>query len=159
MTNYKDWIKDLGLLPHPEGGYYKETYLHPETLFTQKGERSLSSSCLFLLTEENPSHLHRLSADETWFYHSGNALTVHCIFPDGNYEEVKIGPDVKKGQLLSWTVPAGTIFGSTVKSGYALVSCVVTPAFTFEDFELFTQEQLITHYPHLEKIIKQLAYE
>ena len=50
MTNYKDWIKDLGLLPHPEGGYYKETYLHPETLFTQKGERSLSSSCLFLLT-------------------------------------------------------------------------------------------------------------
>ena len=74
-------------------------------------------------------------------------------------EEVKIGPDVKKGQLLSWTVPAGTIFGSTVKSGYALVSCVVTPAFTFEDFELFTQEQLIKHYPHLEKIIKQLAYE
>lgn len=119
----------------------------------------MHTAILFLLTSDNPSHFHRLTSDEMWFYHDGEPLIVHCLYPNGTYEAITIGPDIKNGQQLSWTVPAGTIFGSTVNNDFALVSCVVTPGFTFNDFELFTQAQLMALYPQHTDIIKKLAYQ
>ncbi|MDG6882548.1 Uncharacterized conserved protein [Phocoenobacter uteri] len=137
------WIQKLNLEPHQEGGYFAETY------------RGLSSNILFLLTNESPSHFHKLDSDETWFYHCGESLCVHMIDPKGNYSMIKMG--LKEDEHLQYTVPAGTIFGSSVENDYALVSCTVSPAFSYEQFYLFTQKELLDKYPQHREIIKKLT--
>ena len=99
-----------------EGGYFRQTYKAVETVENSLMDEfvSLSTSILFLLTNQNPSHFHLLSSDEIWYYHYGHALTVHMIHPDGTYEAVEIGPG--NGQKLQFTVQAGVIFGSTIES-------------------------------------------
>lgn len=87
-----------------------------------------------------------------------SAVNRSLYFPDGTYQAVQLGKDLVQGQQLSFSVPAGTIFGSTVATGFALVSCVVTPGFEFEDFELFTQAELLNDYPQHSEIIQHLAY-
>lgn len=159
MKNVNEWIEQLHLVAHPEGGFYRENGKSNKDISTSTGPRPLHTSILFLLTSDSPSHFHRLTSDEMWFYHDGEPLIIHCLYPNGTYEAITIGPDIKNDQQLSWTVPAGTIFGSTVNNDFALVSCVVTPGFTFNDFELFTQAQLMALYPQHTDIIKKLAYQ
>lgn len=159
MQTKQYWIDALSLLPHPEGGYYKQIEKSRIPFIKENQERALYTYIHFLLDTLSPSHFHRLAADEIWFFHAGNPLTVHCIYPDGSYEAVALGTNLDAGQSLSFTVPKGTIFGSTVEDGYALVSCVVAPGFEFSDFELFTSAELLAQYPQHETIIKKLAYE
>ena len=71
------WIKQLDLTPHPEGGYYKETIR--ET--TNEAQRAPFSSIYFLLNTGDISHFHRIDADEVWYYHAGESLTIHMITP------------------------------------------------------------------------------
>src|SRR5258708_30030000 len=83
------WIRTLSLVPHREGGWFRETFRSPERLpaaalpprFT--GERSLVTSILFLLAAGERSHLHRLRADEQWWHHAGGALHLHLLGSDG----------------------------------------------------------------------------
>lgn len=155
------WIDTLQLEPHPEGGYYKEIYQSPQTHETADGRvRPLATSIYFLLTKENPSRFHRLTADELWYFHQGDALTVHMIYPDGRYGTIRLGPDAAKGEVLQAVVPTQTIFGSCVENGqFALVSCMVSPGFDYADFELFTQKQLLALNSELAPLIKRLAYD
>lgn len=155
-----DYIRTLDLQAHEEGGYFKQVYKSDEVTTLPDGRvRALATSILFLLTANNPSHFHRLKADEIWYFHAGHDLTVHMIFPDGRYETVKIGqsPDA----LLQFTVPKGVIFGSTIDSedteSFAVVSCMVSPAFEYEDFELFTRAELLAQYPEHDAIISRLT--
>lgn len=159
MKTKEEWIQELHLGAHPEGGYYLRTEESNETIERNDVTRKLYTSIHFLLTEESPSHFHQLTADEIWYYHDGNSLTVHCIYKDGTYEAVKVGKDTANGERLHFKVPAGTIFGSTVEKDYSLVSCVVVPGFEFTDFKLFTQADLLADFPQHEAIIKQLAFE
>jgi uncharacterized protein len=151
----QDWISKLGLIPHPEGGYFKSTYLAE----TQHGNRKLFTSIYFLLTSDNVSHFHRLKSDELWYFHAGSSLTVHVIYENGEYEEVEVG--LNDGEAPQYLVPKNSIFGSSVmeKDSYALVGCLVSPGFDYEDFELFTQSELLEKYPQHEEIIMMLAYE
>ncbi|MGO3196598.1 cupin domain-containing protein [Vagococcus salmoninarum] len=158
MKTAKKWIEELALAPHPEGGFYKRTEESSVTLRVNEQDRPLYTSIYFLLTPDSPSHFHRLQSDEVWYYHDGMPLTVHCLFPNGGYEAVPLGKAISEGQQLHFTVPKGTIFGSSVAVDYALVSCVVAPGFDFADFELFTQKDLLALYPQHEEIIKELAY-
>jgi hypothetical protein len=153
MRTKEEWIRNLHLIPHPEGGYYSQTDRSEEVY----GEKSLPlyTNIYFLLTKESPSHFHRLTSDELWFYHGGSPLTIHSLKPDGTYEKNILG--LSEGQLLHHTVPAGEIFGSTVEEGYALVSCTVVPGFDFSDFRLFTEEELLKEYPQHEEIIRRLS--
>jgi len=156
MTKTKEeWIKDLELLPHPEGGYYRQTDRSEMVYGDEEKKLPLYTNIYFLLTKESPSHFHRLISDELWFYHGGNPLTIHSISPDGTYDKNVLG--LGKGEELHHTVPAGVIFGSTVEEGYALVSCTVVPGFDFSDFKLFTEEELLGLYPQHEEIIKRLT--
>lgn len=157
MKTKEEWIKELNLEAHPEGGFYLRTEESEETITRQNKTRKLYTSIYFVLTEESPSHFHQLTADEIWYYHDGEPLTVHCIYEDGTYEAVKVGKDTQKGERLHFNVPAGTIFGSTVEKDYSLVSCVVVPGFDFEDFKLFTKEELLKDYPEYEEIITRLT--
>lgn len=157
MKTAEDWIRELNLEPHPEGGYYRQTDLSQATFPSRGKDLPLYTNIHFLLTEDSPSHFHQLTSDELWFYHAGNPLTVHSIHPDGTYEETHLG--LGAGEKLQHTVKAGVIFGSTVEKGFSLVSCTVVPGFDFSDFRLFTQEELLNSFPQHEDIIKKLAFE
>lgn len=159
MKTAQAWIRELALEAHPEGGFYKETEESDSVITSDGRDRPLYTSIYFLLTPESPSHFHRLTSDEVWYYHDGQPLIVHCLFPDGRYEAVHLGKEVAAGQRLHYTVPRGTIFGSSVSNDYALVSCLVAPGFSFTDFELFTQAELLTIYPQHQAIIQAMAYE
>ena len=149
-------IDRLALTPHPEGGYYKETFRSPGT--TSSGDRNLMTAIYFLLTSSDVSHFHRIVGDEHWFHHSGSPLIVHTLDENGHTEHI-LGSDLSKGQLPQLMVPSGTIFGSTIvdEDAYALVSCTVAPGFDFRDFVLFTKEDLIPLYPEHEAIISRLT--
>ncbi|MCR8967530.1 cupin domain-containing protein [Streptococcus zalophi] len=157
VKSVAEWVKLLDMEAHPEGGYFREVERSKDKITIDGKERSLFTSIYFLLEKENPSHFHRLTADEIWYYHEGQPLTVHMITPEGTYEKVILGKDKSRNEVLQYRVPKGTIFGSTVEEGFALVSCMVSPGFEFEDFELFSREKLLAKYPEYEVIIKQLT--
>ena len=149
-------IDHLGLIPHPEGGYYKETYRSHGT--TDNGDRNLMTAIYFLLTSADVSHFHKIVGDEHWFHHSGSPLIVHTLDEQGHTEHL-LGSDLSKGQHPQLLVPSGTIFGSAIldQHSYALVSCTVAPGFDFRDFKLFSKEELLPLFPEYEAIISRLT--
>lgn len=158
MKSADDWISDLGLQSHPEGGYFIQTYASDQTMKSNGGNQvPVYTTIYFILKHDNPSNFHRIQSDELWFYHDGNPLTVHCIYPDGKYEAIKLGKDFSHGEKLHYMVPRGTIFGSSVDHDYSLVSCQVSPGFSFDEFELFKSAQLIQQYPQHKEIISKLT--
>jgi len=158
-ANY--YIQHLNLEPHPEGGYFKSTYASMETLDTSGGTRNQYTSIYFLLGEGDVSHFHRLKSDELWYFHGGSSLIVHVIDEEGNYVEHQLGLDIENGESPQVLVPRNSIFGSSVvdNGAFSLVGCMVSPGFDFEDFELFTQSELLEKYPEHEQIIRMMAYE
>ncbi|KHF40020.1 cupin domain-containing protein [Halalkalibacter okhensis] len=162
MKNYQaeDWIKYLELEAHPEGGYFKRSFRSTEEV-PGKG-RMLYTSIYFLLSDNDVSHFHRLQSDELWYFHAGNSLSVHIIHENGEYEEVRLGLDLEQGEVPQVLVPKNAIFGSSLsqeeEGAFSLVGCMVSPGFEYEDFELFTQKDLLGDYPQHEEIIKKLAY-
>lgn len=154
----QQWAKELNMQRHPEGGYYIETYKSDQTIKSNKGnDVALFTSIHFILEDTNPSNLHRIASDEIWYYHDGEPLTVHCIYPDGTYSATKLGKNSGEGEVLQYLVPKGTIFGSSVDKGFSLVSCMVSPGFIFEEFEIFKYDELVLEYPQHKEIIKRLT--
>jgi uncharacterized protein len=160
-------VSKLGLTRHPEGGYYKETFNSEEKIsdtelsVNYEGKRKLYTSIYFLLTSDDVSHFHRLKSDELWYYHGGSSLSVHVIGESGEYQEIKLGINLDIGEVPQVLVKKNSIFGSSVseKDTWSLVGCMVSPGFEFQDFELFTQEELLKVYPEHQEIIMKLAYE
>jgi len=163
MDKINKWVKNLKMTEHPEGGYYSVEYVSPHRITAEgldvsfDGTRALSSSIYFLIDEGNVSNFHRLKADEIWYYHDGEPLTIAMITENGEYISYELGLDFEKGQRPQVLVPAGCIFGSYPKSGYSLVSCMVSYAFEFEDFELFDRQDLLNQYPEHKEIIEKLT--
>ncbi len=161
------YISKLGLEPHPEGGYFKRTFESQEQITDQEltvhfeGKRMLYTSIYFLLTSNDVSHFHRLQSDELWYYHAGSPLSVHMIDENGEYTEHKLGLNLENGEVPQVLVPKNTIFGSSIKDRetFSLVGCMVSPGFEYQDFELFTQEELLLKYPEHKEIIMEIAYD
>ncbi|MCG7346155.1 cupin domain-containing protein [Sporosarcina sp. ACRSL] len=161
------FITKLGLIPHREGGYYKQSFHSSESISDQElttdfdGKRMLYTSIYFLLTSKDISHFHRLKSDELWYYHAGSPLTIHVIDENGDYKEIKLGLNLDKGEVPQALVPKGTIFGSSVMEPdtFSLVGCMVSPGFEYKDFELFTQQELLEQYPQHKDVILKMAYE
>lgn len=158
-------VSKLNLLPHPEGGYYKETYRSTGIIEKQaladnfNGNRNFCTGIYFLLTSDNFSAFHRIKQDEMWHFYSGSPLLVHVIYPDGNYIAHEVGMDVEKNQFPQLVVPAGCWFASSVKNSndYSFVGCTVAPGFDFNDFELANRDDLIEQYPKHASIINKLT--
>lgn len=159
MKNADYFINKLNLTPHVEGGFYKETVLSEELIKnTDNKEKKLFSSIYFLLKTGEVSHFHRLKSDEVWYYHSGSSLTIYMISENGFLIVKELGLDLEKGEEPQILVPKGYIFGSAMnKEGFSLVGCMVAPAFEFEDFELFSQKELLDKYPNHKDIILKLS--
>jgi predicted cupin superfamily sugar epimerase len=158
-------IKRLGLQPHPEGGYFRETYKSAVTILESglpagcASDRAAATAIYFLLRQGEKSLLHRLRFDEVWHFYLGGPLSLVVISPEGNAEHFTLGQDLNAGQELQRAVPAGRWFGAYPLPGspYSLVGCTVAPAFAFEDFTLGRRAGLIDCYPHLRELIKELT--
>jgi len=158
-------IKHLGLTAHPEGGFYRETYRSAEQIAAlafpaRYGDvRSISTAIYFLLTGDTFSSFHRLRSDEIWHYHSGDAVRLHMIHPDGRHGELLVGGDLSAGQLPQAVIPAGTWFGARVENpaGYTLIGCTVAPGFDFDDFVLADRATLVKQFPQHKTIILSLT--
>lgn len=165
MKDFKYWVDHLDLLPHPEGGFYKETYRSQESIDHAHlperfgGGRNFSTAIYFMLTDTNFSAFHRIQADELWHFYTGNSITVSLIYPDGKYEEIKLGSDIENGEVFQAMVPAGVWFGSrmTHGQGYGLVGCTVAPGFDFADFEMAERQALLREFPEHETVIRELT--
>lgn len=150
--------------PHPEGGWYKETYrsegaIPSSVLAGFDGDRSYATGIYFLLTKENFSAFHRIKSDEMWHFYDGDGLTVHEIKPDNEYVEHKLGLELENGEKPQLVIKAKSWFASEVKQGgsWCLVGCTVSPGFHFQDFELAERDELISEYPDHSTIITRLT--
>ena len=148
-------IQKLQLQPHPEGGYYKETYRCNQRMPTNTGDRNVSTAIYYLLEDDNKSHFHRIHSDELWFFHLGEPLEIVYI-RDGKLETILLGNDLSKGQMPQAVIPANSWFASHIKNekGFTLVSCTVAPGFDFADFEMAKRDLLIREYPQLQAVIE-----
>jgi len=155
MQTADEFIQHLELEQHIEGGYYRSSF-NSQSNFDQT--RSLWSSIYFLLRTGEVSHFHRLTADEMWYFHAGESLTIYMISEQGELTTAQLGLNLAAGERPQFLVPKGCIFGSAMNQpGFSLVGCMVSPGFTFDDFELFDQETLMSKYPQHEDIIRRLS--
>ncbi|WP_117209805.1 cupin domain-containing protein [Allorhizocola rhizosphaerae] len=133
-----DTVELLGLVAHPEGGWYRETWrsgveFEPEGY---GGTRAAATAIYFLLRPGEVSRWHVVRSDELWLWHSGGPLTLRMRLPEGETEFV-LGPDLAAGQRPQVVVPGGVWQSAEPASGEeALVSCVVAPGFDFADFTM-----------------------
>ncbi|MEN9942222.1 MAG: hypothetical protein RLZZ91_223 [Bacteroidota bacterium] len=138
--NAKTYIDKLQMLPHPEGGFYKENFRSETSIQFEgfEGERSICTSIYFLLEKGQTSALHRIKSEEIWYFHDGHTLEIIELDSNGNEMITRLGKDILNGEVLQHVVPANTWFGArlTTDSTFCLVGCQVSPGFDFKDFEL-----------------------
>jgi len=180
-ASWKRWVDELQMQPHPEGGYYAETYRSPVLVPTARGERNASTAIYFLMTPHTFSRLHRIQSDECWHFYAGEPLEVVELIKDSDDDDddvdhnsnndnngnannksgyakvtkVGIGP----GCVPQYMVKAGTWFGSYPSSAseFSLVGCTVAPGFDFADFELASRAKLLQEFPAAADIIIKLT--
>ncbi|WP_414897418.1 cupin domain-containing protein [Rhodovulum sp. YEN HP10] len=129
-------IATLGLTPHPEGGWYRETWIAP----AGPGDRPSGTAIYYLLTEGQRSHWHRVDADEIWLYHAGDPLELNLAeTAAGPARDLVLGPDLAAGARPQAVVPAGHWQAARPLGAWTLVSCTVSPGFRFEGFEMAPQ--------------------
>ncbi|MCU0961279.1 MAG: cupin domain-containing protein, partial [Pirellulaceae bacterium] len=158
-------IAELRLQPHPEGGYYCETYRSAERVPAAAlpprygGDRCLGTAILYLLPAGEVSRLHRVRSDELWHFHEGAALWLHRLDADQGLVSVKLGLHADRGERPQLCVPAGTWFAAEAAAdgAYGLVGCTVAPGFEFADFELAERDALTAEYPAYAEFIRRFT--
>ncbi|HVJ40961.1 MAG TPA: cupin domain-containing protein [Dongiaceae bacterium] len=161
----RDLIERLRLVPHPEGGFFRETYRASIELSAQAlpadftGTRHASTAIYFLLAAGDRSRLHRICSDEVWHFYHGDPLQVVEITEAGDISTTLLGADIGAGQVPQHVVPAGRWFGAcpAPDSRFSLVGCTVAPGFDFADFEMAEPQALLSAYPKLRDWIIRLT--
>lgn len=168
VQNADYYIEALGLLPHPEGGFYKEVYRSEEAIAREalpprfSGDRAFSTSILYLLRQHDISALHAINQDEVWHFYAGSSVEIHVFSDRREYTRLVLGSGPGAGALFQAVVPAGSWFGAHLKSAsdnnaFALVGCTVAPGFDFADFRLADTEDLKAKFPRHHEIIQRLS--
>jgi hypothetical protein len=164
--NVRAIVASLGLLPHPEGGFYRETYRAGRVVPSPRGPRPACTAIYFLLPAGAVSRWHRIASDELWHFYAGDAIEIPCIDDSTGLAEV-FRLDAGTPQLC---VPAGRWFGARAapvarlapgaqdgsSHGYALCGCTVSPGFDFADFELSEIDAMGRRFPDLGEVISLL---
>ena len=157
--------QQLGLVAHPEGGYYIQTYKSAETIARDgldtryTGHRSVGTAIYYLLTPGTFSELHRLRSDEIFHFYLGDPVEQLQLWPDGSSKVVVIGTDLAGGQIPQLVVPKDVWQGARLLAGgsFALLGCTVSPGFEFEDYESGTRKDLTQNYPAQTELITALT--
>ncbi len=163
----EELIKHYNLLPHPEGGFFRQTYAAVELIFKEalperfEGSRSFSTAIYFLLPTGSFSAFHRIKSDEVWHFYEGCPLNIHVIHPNGDYECLKLGSNLNNGESYQLVVPANSWFASEPigdNGSFSLVGCTVSPGFDFSDFELAEVAALTNQFPKHIELIRRLCH-
>jgi predicted cupin superfamily sugar epimerase len=165
LRSAADWVRDLGLIPHPEGGHYWEVYRSAELVplvglpSRYPGPRPFVTSIYFLLRSGEISAFHRLRSDEIWNFYQGSPLVLTIISPSGELDQVRLGPQNEAGEVWQTVVSAGHWFGAIVlePDSFSLVGCAVAPGFDFADFELGRRSNLLRLFPQHKSSIMKLT--
>ncbi len=158
-------IQKLELLPHPEGGFYKEVYRSSGTIAANAlpssfdGNRAFSTSIYYLLQQGDYSGFHRIKSDEGWHFYAGGTLLVHCLSEGAGYRCLRLGSNLDDGEQFQFVVPAGVWFASEPEpdTSFTLAGCTVAPGFDFRDFEMAEREKLLKMFPPQKEIIERLC--
>jgi len=151
MDRARELIDRLGLIPHPERGFYVETYRAPLEVagLPHGGARAASTAIYFLVTQVQPrTYLHCLKSDELFHLYEGGPLDV-LLLGAGRGEVRRLGLDVAGGERPQLVIAAGTWFAVELAPGasHCLFGCTVAPGFDFADFELAAGPELAARYP------------
>lgn len=155
-------IQQLNLLPHPEGGFYRETYratgLIPVAEGHENQARSFSTAIYYLLPKGSKSKLHRIASDEVWHFYQGGPMTILQLGPKGQVVKTVLGSNLQAGEVLQHVVPAEWWFGGSPNAGteFSLVGCTVAPGFDFEDLVFGDADALANGYPEAAADIRHL---
>ncbi|GFP79452.1 hypothetical protein PHJA_000088700 [Phtheirospermum japonicum] len=181
-------VAKLNLKPHPEGGFYSETFRDASVILSKshlppqyKVDRPVSTSIYFLMPSGSVSHLHRIPCAETWHFYLGEPLTVVELNDDDGIVKLScLGPDpLAENQVVQHVVPPNVWFGAfptndidvssnglAVKRAskdpeehFSLVGCTCAPAFQFDDFELAKRSELVSLFPKYESLISMLTFD
>lgn len=133
----------LGLRPHPEGGWFRETWRSPRTVPTPWGARPAFTTILYLLASGQVSRPHRLRQDEVWSFQAGTGLDLHLFAAGGRHSVHRLGP----GETLQVAVPAGVWMGAETGDRWALVGCACGPGFEPEDLTFAEPAALLAGWP------------
>ncbi len=125
-------IRALDLEPHPEGGYYRETYRDSR----EDGERGHMTAIYYLLSAGQVSHWHRIDAVEIWHWYAGAALELSLAEASNKHRSCVLGPALSQDQWPQVVVSAGTWQSARSLGAWTLAGCTVAPAFAFAGFEL-----------------------
>lgn len=165
MNTVDEIISALNLAPHPEGGYYKETYrsresIEKKALPSRYGDaRALGTAIYYLLTPGTFSTMHILISDEILHFYMGDPVELLELYPDGSGNVITMGLDIGNGIEPQRVVPQNTWFGFRLAKGgkYALMGATVAPGFDFKDFDMADRTNLIRSYPDFENEIISLT--
>ncbi len=154
----REIVLRLALAPHPEGGYYRETWRSPGLVSTPRGDRSALTVIHYLLPAGAFSAFHRVHADEAWHHAGGDALELHVLSPEGEHVVHLLGPSGHPGAAPHAVVSAGAWQAARPLGGrHVLASCTVAPGFHFDDFEMARVEDLLALRPDLEPLLRALC--
>ncbi|ARO15053.1 cupin superfamily protein [Ketogulonicigenium robustum] len=127
-------IATLGLQPHPEGGWYRQTW---RSDVTDADGRPTGTAIHFLLQAGEVSHWHKVDAAEIWLYHAGAPLTLSMAADtNGPAVDHTLGADLQAGQAPQLIVPPHHWQAARAQGDWTLVSCTVSPGFSFDRWEL-----------------------
>jgi predicted cupin superfamily sugar epimerase len=160
MADVDALIALLALAPHPEGGFFRETFRSPVEVARVDGgpRRAAGTAIYFLLPAGAFSAWHVVRADEAWHHYDGAPLELHLIAPDGGYALVRLGRDFAGGERPQHVVPAGWLQAARpATAAHALCGCTVCPGFDFADFAMPSRGELHRRFPHLTQIIDALT--
>jgi len=150
-------IERLGLTPHPEGGFFRETFRAPHSVAAPSSpvSRAASTAIYFLLRAGEFSAFHSVLSDEVWHHYTGATLELHTIDRAGHHRRIELGPRLLAGECPQWVVPAGTLQAARViGEGFALCGCTVAPGFDFADFDMPQRSELTRRHPALADLIE-----
>jgi predicted cupin superfamily sugar epimerase len=156
-------IAALGLLPHPEGGHYRETFRAAPLPFDLpgRGSRAASTAIYYLLGAGDFSAFHRVRSDEVWHHYAGAPLELFllCETPAASAERmIRLGPNVLAGEVPQAVVEAGVLQAARpTGSGFSLCGCTVAPGFDFSDFEIPNRDALLARFPNSKDLIRSLT--
>jgi predicted cupin superfamily sugar epimerase len=155
-------VDTLGLTPHPEGGFFRETFRSELVLrglpwVVHGGERNASTAIYFLLPAGVFSAFHRVTSDEAWHHYDGDPVELHTLGASG-HEVVRLGRDFDAGERPQHVVRGGAWQAAvTIGARYALCGCTVAPGFDFADFEMPSKDELVREYPEHAALIASLT--
>ena len=151
-------VSSLDLGPHPEGGFYRETFRASQIVQTLRGPRAASTAIYFLLPAGTFSALHRVHSDEVWHHYDDDPLELHTIAESGEHTTIVLSNRIDQDERPHHVVCAG-VWQAAVPRGtrFALCGCTVAPGFEFADFEMSRRDELTARFPQLTGIIERLT--